>query len=352
MNPTDTTLMMQSYVLDHNKLQAGDVILSSERTLRSKGIRITTKSDFSHAMICVGLASYVHAHGPGVEIANPQRELFDAPTRIKVLRYVGPDRERVIYEACAFVRKRVGTQYSVPEALATKLPRARRNLSNRQFCSRLVAQAYAAGGVDLVADADYCSPHELQASPLLTAVPGCVRLAVEAEVVFANEADQPLSKQAAIIGALLRAARKITGEDLQSIPQIEAHLLADAEHDVLLSKALVESGYLSMWKMDVNRNRWRYDETQFCQLSISPQQMLDVAQQEVRLAMEDILRFKQARNEVTTWIEVADRKFFRLERELYDLLIELHGRRYAAAKAGFALAMVSGGGQSAHAPSC
>jgi hypothetical protein len=39
--------------------------------------------------------------------------------------------------------------------------------SAKQFCSRLVARAYASVGVQLVPDKDYCTPEDLRVSPLL-----------------------------------------------------------------------------------------------------------------------------------------------------------------------------------------
>lgn len=321
----------EAFLIDHDKLQEGDVILTSEGTVRSGKIRLYTQSEFSHAMICVGFSSYVHAHGPGVEIANPQRQLFDSPSRVKILRYVGPDRARIIYEACSFVRKRVGTQYSVPEALATKVPRARRNLTNRQFCSRLVAQAYAASGIQLVTDPDYCSPGELSTSRLLSEVPDCLRRATHSEVAFAREKENPLHRQAEAFRYLFSAARRITGEDIQSMPQLEDHLRGNAEHDAALSDALIQSGYLRLWEMDLVRNAWRYDAAKFVQAASSPQELHDAAQREIELAMQDVMRFSQAVEQITASLALTERKFFRLERELYVELVEVHQRRYTAA---------------------
>lgn len=54
-------------------------------------------------------------------------------------------------------RSEIGTQYFKAEAIRTVLGGSKPR-SRRQFCSRLVARAFAARGVQLVGDPDYCSP--------------------------------------------------------------------------------------------------------------------------------------------------------------------------------------------------
>jgi hypothetical protein len=67
------------------------------------------------------------------------------------------------------LRGHIGTQYSVKEAMLTALGGARQ-WSKKQFCSRLVAQAFASVGIELVADPNFCSPADLKDSLLLVAV--------------------------------------------------------------------------------------------------------------------------------------------------------------------------------------
>lgn len=333
MTKQDTgQISAQIFVLDIDMVEIGDIILTSEAQLRSKAIRTFTRSDYSHAMICVGKSSYVHAVGSGVEIANPQRDQYDHPDRVRVLRYTGEDRQTVAQEAANFARKKVGTQYSVPEAVATKLRAARKNLSNRQFCSRLVAQSYAHAGVNLVADPDYCSPQELAESSSLSAVPDSTIPADATALALIAEGNAALDSQAAVFSGLLKSARLITGMDLQTLDQIEKHLREDGTHDEALSDALESSGYLTIWKRDVEKNPWRYNADALLRTGLPEEEIRACAEREVGLAEEDVMRFAQAAEAKKESLRSADRRYFRIELALYEHLARLHATRYRAAK--------------------
>jgi len=46
------------YILDINKLEAGDIFLTTKNQKISKAIRVATSSDYSHAILYVGDGSY------------------------------------------------------------------------------------------------------------------------------------------------------------------------------------------------------------------------------------------------------------------------------------------------------
>ncbi|UXA52974.1 hypothetical protein M0D45_20555 [Xanthomonas prunicola] len=336
------------FVLDSNRVEIGDVILTSEHQLRSKGIRAVTLSDYSHAMICVGYSSYIHAVGPGVEVANPQREGFDRSDRVCVLRYVGDDREILAKRAAGFARTLVGMEYSVPDALASKIAVLRKALTNRQYCSRLVAQAYVHAGVALVRDPDFCSPEDLYQSKHLAVVPNCLREANEVDRHLIQEERErakwkgsegsPLKDQAKMIKLHFEEARAITGLDLQTSEQIYRHLMLDDTHDRALSESLERSGYLTLWRVDVEKNPWRYDASVLLSMGLSDQQLGDVAARELNMAEQAIERYAQNASAILQMLQVADRNYFRLEQALYTHLCQLHSIRLAAAK--MALAFV------------
>src|SRR3546814_10434296 len=63
----------------------------------------------------------------------------------------------------AELRSKIGARYSALEAVRAVLPGQRR-ASRKQFCSRLIAQAFAAAGIQLVARPNFCSPAKLEKS--------------------------------------------------------------------------------------------------------------------------------------------------------------------------------------------
>ncbi|MFB8915682.1 hypothetical protein QT199_017740, partial [Xanthomonas phaseoli pv. phaseoli] len=97
------------FVIDTGITKIGDIILTSEYALGSKSIRAVTLGDYSHAMINVGISSYIHAvKDKGVEVANPQRKGYDRADRVVVLRYQGDNQVEVATRAAEFVRGQVG----------------------------------------------------------------------------------------------------------------------------------------------------------------------------------------------------------------------------------------------------
>jgi len=57
-------------------LMPGDIILTASRGKVSKAIRLATKGQVSHAMICVQHGSIVDSTDDGVQAHNIQRELY------------------------------------------------------------------------------------------------------------------------------------------------------------------------------------------------------------------------------------------------------------------------------------
>jgi len=65
------------YILDIGKLEAGDIFLTRSNSEISQLVRRLTKSEFSHAILYVGVSSCIESDGPGVQSQNIQRILFE-----------------------------------------------------------------------------------------------------------------------------------------------------------------------------------------------------------------------------------------------------------------------------------
>lgn len=222
--------MAKRHLIDMPLLGPGDILLTSVGELPSVGVRTATKSDYSHAMLYVGGGSYIHSDLTGVHADNLQRLLFDSPSRAAVLRLRRSDRDKIAGDAIVYARRMVGTQYSKREAAGTIVEKLRSGSVNRQFCSRLVAQAFTEAGVQLVADENYCTPQDIYASDALFEVVDCVREASLDESNFA-EAANPLMEQRRIINAFLEDVREISGRDVQQHEQVAQCVLDYPQHD-------------------------------------------------------------------------------------------------------------------------
>jgi hypothetical protein len=141
------------------------------------------------------------------------------------------------------------------EAVKTVAKRSRRK-TRRQFCSRLAAQAFAAAGINLVADPDYCTPQELRESHLLAEVPDVM---IEASAEQAKAWEERANIPQLMIdttNAVLRSARRISS-DIENLNDIDFHLVAHPQHDAAMRQAYEESGYLTLFR--IGKNPWHYD---------------------------------------------------------------------------------------------
>jgi hypothetical protein len=321
----------KQYLLDTRLLEPGDILLSSVGELPSAGVRKVTKSDYSHAMLYVGVGSYVHSDLTGVHADNTQRLLLDSPSRATVLRIKRPDRNSIVEAAIMYARRTVGAQYSKREAAGVVVEKLRSGLTNRQFCSRLVAQAFAEAGFPLVADASYCTPQDIFDSAALIEVPGCVREASQNEVEFANSFN-PLEVQRLSTNQFLSEVRKISGLDVQTQEQVAQCVADHPEHDDAISEALQRSGYLDFWRLDVSINPWRYDAESFLSRGLSADSLAESARREMGSATRVIERYAFMCSQYRELNERFPRRYFQLEGDLYALLVELHTKRRDSAR--------------------
>jgi hypothetical protein len=66
------------YILERSLLQRGDIILTAESELVSKGVRLSTLSKYSHAALWVG-GTMIEAVRPGVFSKNAQGSFLTSP---------------------------------------------------------------------------------------------------------------------------------------------------------------------------------------------------------------------------------------------------------------------------------
>lgn len=243
--------------LNDQKLFLADVILTTSDAGVSKVIRATTGSPISHAMIYVDHCSVIDATNDGVHSANTQRLFFEQHNSILALRLKGGLSPSVATNICNYVRERVGSEYSTWEAA-----RAWKGLgqhgSPKQFCSRLVAQAYAASGFELVENTDFCAPNDLLNSDQLIKVENATVDVNDEEVEKWQKHPSGLDLMRQSTNHILIGAREIDSS-IQHLSDVDRLVLEHPEHDETIMQLYVESGYLEVWKIDHEVNPWHYD---------------------------------------------------------------------------------------------
>lgn len=321
---------LQPRVFVSSLIQLGDIVLTTTPDPMSQTIRKVTGADISHAMIYVGKSSVIDSTGDGVHARNLERLILEPSCAGHVLRPVQPLTNDQLRSVISFARAAVGTRYSAVGAAKSVL--AGFVAGRRQFCSRLVAQAYRNAGVDLVSDADFCHPGEFLKSAALVEVPNVLRnLRPEEEIDWRTDTDNVQAMRDST-NALLREARKLSSE-IESLNDIDAFLVEHPEADAHLVQALRSSRYLELWRDEFERNPWQYH--------VALMEGHDGSAERKQRYCEELLadealgqnRFVLNHAGYVTVNTLHPRQYFALKVELYERLAQFHARRVRAATA-------------------
>jgi hypothetical protein len=314
-----------SYVIELDRLKLGDIILSAEEKPVSKGIRYATSGEFSHAMLYVG-NSVIHATTGGVFSKNPQRVLAKEKKHLKVLRLIRePSIEKATY-ICDFARDKVGTLYSKIEAMRTiskSIPTVAK--TNKQFCSRLVAQSYASVDIKLVSNYDYCSPEQLNTSLMLYEVGDSVRKATSKEIGFAKSKD-PVLKHQKETYKWLNKARSLAGKinyEIVTENDVLQFLLKNPVFDKMITKQVRETKYLDFYNYDKKANPHRYDFDDFRRVLPKESNQIEVVLgKEVNKEISLVSRFSKMLYEFKAY-QTAGLDYVNLHIALYTQLLQV-----------------------------
>lgn len=263
--------MSKKYIIDYRELKAGDIILTADKSITSKGVRLGTISKYSHAAIYVG-GTMIEATLPGVFSKSPQRLIFDSKNHVAVYRYDGELTNSQIEDVCNFARSKVCSLYSIPEAITLRFRELlKKPATKQQFCSRLVALSYSENGINLknLRNPAYCTPKQLSLCKAFYKVDHMVREATSDEVLFSETEDPNLNHQIETLKWVREARNLIQNNeifekyDIQTINDVNEFLYENREfNDSIVS--LIKSGrYLTYYKYDTQRNPWRYNSDLF-----------------------------------------------------------------------------------------
>jgi hypothetical protein len=246
--------------LNADVLKKGDIILTTTDEFPSGVIRKTTKSDISHAMLCVDHGSVIHAVTEGVRSENTQRIFFTQDLPVHVMRLKDGLTDEDARTICDYVRSKIGSEYSYTEAARAWRKRGKK-FSSRQFCSRLVAQGYAEAGHKLVHEPNFCTPGQLGISPLLVEVPDATVEVTDDEVAFWKNYISGTDLMHEIQNKVLKGARKLDRK-IQDFNDLGRFVIENPQHDIAVAALYVGSGYLDFWRYDLELHPWHYDLAQ------------------------------------------------------------------------------------------
>nr|WP_321355567.1 YiiX/YebB-like N1pC/P60 family cysteine hydrolase [uncultured Draconibacterium sp.] len=315
------------YIFDLDKLMVGDIILTRQNTRISQLVRQVTGSQYSHAILYVGVASIIDSDGLGVQSNNIQRKLIENPNDAVVLRLKDATDTEILMEAETYARRMIGMAYSTNEAKISHLTdELEAKEPNRQFCTRFVAKSYEYAGVNIVNNPNYCTPEDLLQSDKLIKIDDCLRIANEKEIEFANS-ENPLEKQTEIHNAIFVKARELTGKDVQTFEQINECIVETPEIDSEMSEFVKDSGYLDMMEKDEEINPQHYNAEKMIEYYKAPEVIFEVAMKFATTESHTRERLEMTIAHLIQLDKLYPRDYFKMEIELYRKLIAYSYKR-------------------------
>ena len=323
----------KKYIMNYLDLLPGDIILESGKKAHSKAIQIYTKSHYSHAMICLTSRSLFHAQSQGIFTLNPQRVLVEEENDLKVLRPKKKLSEKESENIIKFLRNKVGTLYSVKEAIISgKKIRPESSQSQMQFCSRLVAQAYLHIGHKIVENPNFCQPAEIENSNFFEEVPDIIRKARKEEIEFVSTKNFVLENQISTYKWLNNtrdyAKSEFGYEKIHSQNDVMNFLKEYPEADNIVSGYINESGYLENYKIEKDNNPWLFDVNLFIKKYKSSNEILYA----INKGFENIQYYidRTIKNYLTASQNFEDLKFnyFKLEENLHKNRLDFIINKY------------------------
>jgi hypothetical protein len=272
-------------------------------------------------MICVQHGSFIDSTDAGVQAWNLHREFFHDDEDVFAFRLREPLPPVTMARVVDFARSEIGTRYSKAEAMRT-VTGGRKPRNAQQFCSRLVARAYASVGIQLVPDQDYCAPEDLRVSPLLIELTDIAEQVTAEEVAAMARPANPLQMQADAQNAVLATARRLD-PSVENFNDLDGVVRDHPEWDATIAQAYRDSGYLDLWRHELRLHPYRYDLA-VMETITDPATLVDLRQycvETIREAYSGGMRFAVNLAHYQAAQRVAPRETLNLLIDLYETLV-------------------------------
>lgn len=245
-------------------LQKGDIVLTTSDEKMSGLIRYVTESDISHAMICITTGTVMDSTSEGVQARNIQKLSYDDSCKIYILRLRSPLSKEKVDRIIKYVRSSTGVSYTKVGAVSSLSPKLDKKGGVKQFCSRMVARAYASVGINLTKNPNYCTPEDIKKSELLTKVANAWVYLTEEELEIIKTIGDTTFGMREVTNSLLQMVREINPK-IESLNDIDQLLIQRPDLDDKIVEALRSSEYLDYWKVEISRFPWRYNPIEIIQ---------------------------------------------------------------------------------------
>lgn len=243
--------------INFSQLQPGDILLTTSHAAESWSVRFGTKSDISHAMLYVASSSVIDSTMEGVHARNIQKIFYEGDCAVHVLRPVTALTSEALQAVIQYARLATGSPYTLGEAVRS-VRKPKGSGSEKQFCSRLVARAYAAGGVKLVDNPDFCTPQQLKESPLLQLLDSPAVDVSADEIAAIKSHTNRIDGMIEVTNEFLSRVRGFS-TNILTVTDAFQFLVDNQNFDAQFHDALKLSGYLDYWQEERREFYWRYN---------------------------------------------------------------------------------------------
>ena len=224
------------FVFNEPVMQPGDILLMN--TYESQR-RLMPGCQYDHVAIYLGDAFLMEADGTGVVMNHIYSYAFREEMHGCILR-LKKSSPRIIDDSLFWIRSRMAMEFGTQQArMVNALKNSdKKDQSNRTFCSRLVAQAYHQGGIDIVANPDYCSPDDFLLADCLEKIEPSLQPFIEemTMTVMNGQYERNNSEWNICLAEMFQEFSKFYGDDIQTMDQF----LVSAVHHTDKDTAAIE----------------------------------------------------------------------------------------------------------------
>ena len=312
------------YVIDLDKIQFGDIILTRTNDRTCEKIREFSKSNFSHGLIYKGNVSCLESNAFGVQSVNPQRLVFENHNDAIALRLKNENEIKNLKEGLTNASMKVGMGYASRHELMKSYVKTLESAEEgrRQFCTRFVAQVYEESGIKIVENPDYCSPKDIEESASLCQIEGILREGSQPEIEMALDENNVVSRQTESTFNFLEGVRNLTNEDIQTFDDVDDLLLNNPQFNDQIDAQLKGTDYLKLGDLEKESNPEFYDLGLFLEKFGDTQGYL-ISFQELPNELTRKFNFEQAIEKYESLFQKYKLTYFKSHLSCYERQLEL-----------------------------
>ena len=240
------------FVFNEPVMQPGDILLMN--TYESQR-RLMPGCQYDHAAIYLGDAFLMEADGTGVVMNHIYSYAFREKEHGCILR-LKKSSPRIIEDVLFWIRSRMAMEFGTQQARMVNVLKNTEQVehSNRTFCSRLVAQAYHHGGIDIVKNPDFCSPDDFLLSDCLEKIEPSLQTFTEemALTVMKGQNDRNNSEWNTCLAEMFQEFSKFYGDDIQTMDQFLISAVHHTDNDAAAIDLLRKQKWMTAPKEQTN----------------------------------------------------------------------------------------------------